>query len=77
MEYGGQPRGLSVNFDTLALASSIALEGTFFLSGPFGSGISDDDDEDCEGTSLQYFRMPQPAIFNVKSCTIFFHSFQL
>ena len=62
MEYGGRPCGLSVNSNTLVLASSIALEGIFFLSGPFESGISNDDDEDCEGTSLQYCRMPQPAI---------------
>ena len=77
MEYGGRPRGLLVNSDTLALASSIALEGVFFLSGPFGLGISDDDNEDCEGASLQYCRMLWPAIFNVKSHAIFFHGFQL
>ena len=57
MEYGGRPRGLSVNSDILALASSIALEGIFIFSGPFGSGISDDDDEDCKDTGFQYHKM--------------------
>ena len=61
MENGGRPCGLSVNSDTLTLASSIALEGIFLLSIPFGSGISDDDDEDCKDTGLQHLRMPWPT----------------
>ena len=75
MVYGGRPHGLSVNSDTLALASSITLEGIFLLSGPFGSDIFDDDAE-----GLQYLRIT--AIFSAthtspKSHAIFFHDFWL
>ena len=75
MANGRRPSGLYVNSDTLALASSIALEGIFLLSRLFGSGMSDDDDEDCKDTSLQHHRMPWPAIFNVKITYNFFTVF--
>ena len=39
-------------------ASSITLEGIFVLSKSYGLGISDDDNEDCEGSGLPYFKIP-------------------
>ena len=43
---------------TSVLANSIAFDGTFLLSKPFGSGKLGEEEDYEDLTGLQYFKMP-------------------